>query len=296
MSLSGRRRSPGCRSVALMPELPEVETVVRGLRAFLPGRMILATEVLHPKPLGGVAEEVFCGWLAGKTFEGVSRFGKFIRMEFRGGGSLVAHLRMTGKFIRLDAASQPLPPHARVVWRLENGTRLVFQDMRLFGTLRYYPPGAEIAEKARVGIDALDPALDAERLLRLTAGRRTPLKLFLLQQEKISGLGNIYVCEALFRARLSPLRPCGSLSRDEADRLLQAIRRTLLLALELNGTTISDFRSVDDKTGGFQQMLQVYGREGEACRVCSRPVERLRQGQRSTYWCPACQQHSDILK
>lgn len=272
-----------------MPELPEVETVVRGLRGFLPGRHIVEVTVLHEKPLGGVPVEHFNRSVTGKRFERISRFGKYLELVFSDGGRLIAHLRMTGKFIRLDDPEEPLPRHARVVWQLDDRSRLVFQDMRLFGTLRCYLAGEAVVERCKVGVDALDPALDGARLLGLIAGRTVALKQFLLQQDKISGLGNIYVCEALFRAGVSPLLPAGELEQEQAERLVYAIRETLLLALEMNGTTISDFRSVDDKSGEFQAMLQVYGREGKPCRSCGYPVERIKQGQRSTFYCPVCQ-------
>lgn len=271
-----------------MPELPEVETIVRELNATLPGREVRGVEVFRKDALGGVAPAKFQASLAGRRFGPVGRRGKFLLFRLEPESHMVAHLRMTGKFI----LSAPLPApqeHHRVWFHLADGQLLIFQDMRCFGTLQVVRNLEDSASLSRLGIDPYAPEFTAAWLAGALAESRTPVKHWLMDQGNVAGLGNIYACEALFGARIAPERPANRVTAEEARRLWKVIRAVLGRAIRKNGTTISDFQRVDEKFGEFQRYLKVYGREGEPCPVCGTPVARLRQQQRSTFYCPACQ-------
>jgi formamidopyrimidine-DNA glycosylase len=271
-----------------MPELPEVETVVRELNRVLPGRRVTQVDVFRGDALGAVAPQAFASSMRGRVFGPVGRQGKFLLFALAPGGFLVAHLRMTGKFI----LSGPLPepaPHHRVWFRLENGQTLVFQDMRCFGTLAVVERLSDSPSLAKLGVDPYGPEFTARWLADALRQSKTPLKHWLMDQQNIAGLGNIYVCEVLFRTGLSPRRRAHRVTSDEARSLHRAIRTVLDQAIRKNGTTISDFRRVDEKTGEFQRYLKVYGREGEPCRACGSAIRRIRQQQRSTFFCGQCQ-------
>jgi len=290
----GTVSSPERAELALegpMPELPEVETIVRGLASVLPGRTIQAVRILDPKLAAGLS--ISPSRLAGRTFVSVSRFGKYIRFALDDGSSLVAHLRMTGKFVYSpDVAppgGRPAERHLRLEVSFSDGSRLFFRDMRRFGTIRHVPAGETPAEMQATAPDPLSPGMDDARFAGMLAGSRQAVKILLLDQHRISGIGNIYACESLFRAKIDPARGGNTLSLAESRRLLREVRAILREAIRHNGTTISDFRSVDDKTGDFQNWLRVYDRTGQPCRGCGTPIVRIRQGQRSTWFCPHCQ-------
>ena len=306
-----------------MPELPEVETIVRGLAGVLPGRVIREVHFPDSKLATGClgCAEV----LPGRSLAGVQRHGKYIRFLLDDGSSLVAHLRMTGKFVFTGPLAPQNPArHLRMVLVFTDGSLLSFMDMRRFGTIRHVSPGETPPELRDLGPDPLQKEMTLPRFRAILGKSRTAVKVLLLDQRRISGVGNIYACESLFRAGIDPRRPADSLTSDEGARLLRELRGILreairhnsrrslapssdvkesdegarLLrelrgilreAIRHNGTTISDFRSVDDKTGEFQYWLRVYDREGEPCRVCGERIERIRQAQRSTSFCPHCQ-------
>ena len=271
-----------------MPELPEVETIARELQQVLPGQMVTRVRVFRDNALDGLSRREFESRMTGQRFERVSRRGKFLLFGLPGLGHMVGHLRMTGKFV-VAPPPKPRPIHHRVWFELANGQVLAFQDMRCFGTLalveklEHYPP------LQRLGVEPLEPVFTANWLTDALGQSRTPLKHWLMDQGRIAGLGNIYVAEILHRAGLSPLRPADQVLPDEARRLHAATRKVLREALKHNGTTISDFRRVDDKTGGFQNFLRVYAKAGTPCPQCKTAIERIRQQQRSTYYCPVCQ-------
>lgn len=271
-----------------MPELPEVETVVRELNRALPGRRIGEVEVLRANALGGCEAGVFRDRLVGSEFGRVGRRGKFLIFRLAPRGFLVGHLRMTGKFI---LAPKPVArlPHDRVRFRLDGGATLIFQDSRCFGTLAVVERLADYGPLGRLGLDALSRRFTADWLARALGSSRAPVKHWLMDQARIAGLGNIYVAEILFRAGISPLRAACDVDRAAAARLHRATRKVLGLAIRKNGTTISDFRRVDEKTGEFQNFLRVYGKAGQPCPACGTAIGRIRQQQRSTFFCPACQ-------
>ena len=272
-----------------MPELPEVETIVRGLNRFIPGKTIRAVEVRHQKIAARHGVKTFTSLLTGQTFLGVERRGKFLHFRFKSGDSLVVHLRMTGKFVVHSEGPVPEHKHIRLVLRLTGGAALIYSDLRIFGSFQIYGKGAGIEEFRGVGRDPVKEKIEADWLLAQCRKRSIPIKVLLLDQKVMCGIGNIYACEALFRARISPLLPARDLPRSLAAPLLKQIRSLLLLAIRRNGTSVRDFRTVDDQSGGFQRLLKVYGREGEPCRTCGASIKRVRQAQRSTYYCPRCQ-------
>jgi formamidopyrimidine-DNA glycosylase len=271
-----------------MPELPEVETIVRELNASLPGRVVQDVKVFRKDALGRVAPAAFRSSLAGRRFGPVGRRGKFLLFQLEPQAHMVAHLRMTGKFILSPRLPKP-QAHHRVWFHLDGGDLLIFQDMRCFGTLQVVDRLEDSASLGKLGVDPLAPEFTARWLAAHLAQSRTPLKHWLMDQSRIAGLGNIYACEALFGARISPERVSHFVSPDEARRLWKVIRAVLGRAIKKNGTTISDFQRVDQKFGEFQRYLKVYGRAGEPCPECGNPVARIRQQQRSTFFCPECQ-------
>jgi len=271
-----------------MPELPEVETVVRELNRALPGRRVKGVDVFRADALGAVAPETFAASMTGRAFGAVGRRGKFLLFELAPGGFLVAHLRMTGKFI----LAGPLPApgaHHRVWFRLEDGQTLVFQDMRCFGTLAFVQRLEESPPLAELGVDPYAAEFTQAWLAAALKQSRAPLKHWLMDQHNIAGLGNIYACEVLFRTGISPRRRACRVTAEEARGLHRSIRAVLDQATRKNGTTISDFQRVDEKFGEFQRYLRVYGREGEPCPACGTAIRRIRQQQRSTFFCGTCQ-------
>ena len=271
-----------------MPELPEVETIVRELRRRLPGRRIAEVEIFRGDALGSCPPQAFRRALVGATFEEVQRRGKFLLFGLGARGFLIAHLRMTGKFVLSPPLPEPLPHH-RVWFRLADGEVLVFQDLRCLGTLQAVETLAQSASIARLGIEPLSRRFTSKWLGTALSASKSPLKHWLMDQSKIAGLGNIYVAEILYRAGLSPLRAARALGSPEVERLHGAVREVLRQAIRKNGTTISDFRRVDEKKGEFQHLLKVYGKKGENCPRCRTPIARIRQQQRSTFFCPTCQ-------
>ena len=277
-----------------MPELPEVETIVRELRPALAGKSIQGVRIFRADALGQQSPAAFRSALVGRAFREVSRKGKYLIFRLEPERYLVGHLRMTGKFI----LSPPLPtpalpptpaPHDRLWFALDDGGLLVFQDMRCFGTLRVVNNLADLPALAKLGMDPLSRRFTPLWLAQALVQSRAPLKSWLMDQSKIAGLGNIYAAEILHRAGLSPLRPARSVGAGEVEGLHGAVRGVLRLAIRKNGTTISDYRRVDDKTGEFQNLLKVYGKEHSPCPRCRTPIAKIRQQQRSTFFCPTCQ-------
>jgi formamidopyrimidine-DNA glycosylase len=291
-----------------MPELPEVEHVVRALRRVIVRRRILVTEVLLPKLVLPDSPSSFNRKLKGSRIIGVRRRGKFILIDIdkarplthgrfagtrRGSGSvLMVHLRMTGKF-RYINADAGLPRYAHVIFYLDNDRRLVFCDQRQFGIMRLVPYSRLAGAK---GIRELAPEPFSDEFslnyLKETLARsQRTLKTLLLDQTKVLGLGNIYAAEALFRAHVNPFKVAATLSSKRVERLHQAIREVLTDALSDSSTSRVNLEHPDGVTYGeaFERFWQVYDREGEACFRCGARIRRIAQGGRSTYWCPRCQ-------
>jgi formamidopyrimidine-DNA glycosylase len=270
-----------------MPELPEVETVRRGLARVMSGRHILVAELRRadlrrPFPPGLGAR------LEGARIGALGRRGKYILIELDDNGILILHLGMSGR-ITAGAAAGPPARHDHVVLTLDDGTLIRFNDPRRFGVLDY-TSRAEMARHpllAGLGPEPLEPEFDGNTLAAALAGRLMPIKAALLDQRVVAGLGNIYVCEALYRARLSPRRRAGTIAGGRADRLAAAIRAVLEEAIAAGGSSLRDYVQADGNLGYFQHRWAVYGRAGAPCPGCDcgGGVKRIVQSGRSTFFC-----------
>ena len=278
-----------------MPELPEVETVMRGLRERLEGRTIVRAEA-HRPDLRWPLPEGLQHRLTGARVTGFRRRGKYILMRLNGGDSVLLHLGMSGRMI-LSPVRPNLPmPHEHLVLETNDGWRLGFVDPRRFGSVDLVPTKQEDSHRllAELGPEPLDPAFTPARLSTSLIGKRTPIKAALLDQKNVAGLGNIYVCEALFRSRLSPQRSAYTIPGTRAARLVPAIKDTLNEAIAAGGSSLRDYVQPDGELGYFQHAWKVYGREGEPCERCpGRPacpgIRRITQSARSTFYCPRTQ-------
>jgi formamidopyrimidine-DNA glycosylase len=270
-----------------MPELPEVETVVRGIRPHVVGKTLLRARFFVPRQLLPQTPGSMARVLKGQRISAVNRRGKFILVEVTR-GTLLVHLRMTGRLYVRDAAS-PALPHERAALDLDDGRVLVFHDPRTLGTLRYFPAGAEIIPLAGMGTEPLDDTMDLAVLHAKLMRRQIAVKPLLLNQSLWAGIGNIYASEALWEAGIDPRKAAARITKNELARLHQAIVAVLTRAVEFGGTTISDFAAPDGSSGRYYSELNVYDRAGQPCPRCAHAITRIVQAQRSTYFCPTCQ-------
>jgi formamidopyrimidine-DNA glycosylase len=279
-----------------MPELPEVETVMRGLATILGGQTILRAEIRRdgmrwPFPAGLVAT------LAGARVEGFRRRGKYMLMRLSNGQSVLIHLGMSGRMVaRPRGANTPLPAHEHLMLETAEGTHVGFVDPRRFGSVDLVPTSAENSHRllAGMGPEPLEEAFTPGILGAALAGKQTPIKAALLDQSVVAGLGNIYVAEALFRAGISPRRLAGTIPGARADRLVPAIKAVLNAAIEAGGSSLRDYVQADGELGHFQDSFSVYDREGHPCPLCPGPpgcagVSRIVQSGRSTFFCAKTQ-------
>lgn len=284
-----------------MPELPEVETVRRGLAPVMEGRL-LSKVVLHRPDLRFPFPPHFRERLEGQRVEALGRRAKYLVAELSSGEHLIMHLGMSGRFI-IEAAPTPglfyrdVEPggHVHVEFTLEGAgappSVIAYADPRRFGFMDLVAAGELEASPhfARMGPEPLSDAFTAESLKASLAGKATPLKAALLDQRVVAGLGNIYVCEALFRARLSPRRLARTVGPERAARLAAAIKQVLEEAIVSGGSTLRDFAAADGALGYFQHRFEVYDREGRPCPRCEAPIRRIVQSGRSSFFCPTCQ-------
>ncbi len=274
-----------------MPELPEVETVRRGLITSLVGQKIAGVEVLRPQSIGFPTPADFEQSLLGHSVLDVSRRGKYLLIHLDQGAHLGVHLRMSGRLL-VTWTDQPLGPHVRVRILLEQEQELRFEDMRVFGRLWYVPRG-EALEKVITGLQHLGPEpldnFSGKDLFDRLKKRTQPIKTALLDQSVVAGIGNIYADESLFGAKINPLRPAQSLTLDELDTLTTVIQSTLSQAIALGGSTLRDYTDIRGVNGNYQEEAWVYARKGAPCRVCGTTVARIRLAGRSTCFCPYCQ-------
>jgi formamidopyrimidine-DNA glycosylase len=270
-----------------MPELPEVETIVRDVNRATRGARIDRVEVLKEDLIEGGSPETFRKCVEGSEIGGVTRRAKNIVVDL-GDHRLIVNLGMTGRLLVADPSSV-LPPYLGVRFDLADGRRLLYQDVRRFGRLECLP-AARWAERDRaLGYEPLSRGFTAKRLHELAGRSRVAVKTWLMDQRRIVGVGNIYASEALFRAALDPRRPANTLTADEAARLHRGIREVLREAIEFRGTTLLDYRDASGEPGAFARRLRVYDREGAPCSSCAEPIQRIVQGGRSTFYCPRCQ-------
>jgi formamidopyrimidine-DNA glycosylase len=273
-----------------MPELPEVETVVRTLRKLVLGKTIDRVSVFLPRIVRRPDDvEEFKAQLVGQTIRDIKRRAKFIQFILDK-DVLISHLRMEGRY-GLYPSDEPVEKHTHVIFHFTDGTELRYRDVRQFGTMDLFPLGTETSEGplARLGVEPLDESFTAEVFRRMLKGRSTKIKPLLLNQEFIVGLGNIYVDESLFKAGIHPERPAEKLTAKQANKLYESIVATLSEALEQGGSSIKSYVNGQGEMGMFQQSLLVYGRKGEPCVTCGTAIIRMEVGGRGTHICPACQ-------
>jgi formamidopyrimidine-DNA glycosylase len=274
-----------------VPELPEVETTLRGIRPHLKGRHIHRLVVREPRLRLPVPADL-AGRVAGRAVITLARRGKYLLVGIEG-GTLILHLGMSGS-LRVVPAESPPGRHDHLDLELDDGRALRLRDPRRFGLLAWSqepPDQAQISHPLlrNLGPEPLGPAFDGDYLYRMSRGRRASVKPFLMDAGVVVGVGNIYASESLFRAGIHPGRPAGRIGRERYLRLASAVRAVLRAAIDQGGTSLRDFVQEDGNPGYFAQQLQVYGRAGEPCPGCGEPVRLRRIGQRSSFYCPRCQ-------
>jgi formamidopyrimidine-DNA glycosylase len=270
-----------------MPELPEVETIRRGVEPHVLGRSIVAVTVRDarlrwPIPAG------FADYARGRSIAAVRRRGKYLIFDL-GGDRILLHLGMSGRLYLLNP-DEPLRRHDHVDLLLSGDLLLRFHDPRRFGAVLPWPAAdSDHVLVAGMGPEPLEDDFSTAYLFRESRGRSAAVKNFIMDGRVVVGVGNIYASEALFRAGIRPTVPAGRVTLPRYQKLVEAIRHVLLTAIERGGTTLRDFRGSRGESGYFQNELTVYGRDGERCRVCGTPIRRLVIGQRASYYCPVCQ-------
>ena len=270
-----------------MPELPEVETIVRDLARMVRGATIERVKVFKDDLIRGSTAAEFQRALRGRTIGAVARRAKNIVVDL-GEDRLVVNLGMTGNLLAVPEDA-PLPDYLGVRFELDGGRRMLYRDVRRFGRLEVVAAAEWAKREARMGIEPLGDEFTPALLHELASASRVAVKTWLMDQKRVVGVGNIYASEALFRARIDPRKPARSLSRPRARRLRDAIQEVLREAIEFRGTTLLDYRDASGEQGAFARRLRVYDRAGEPCPNCGTPIRRIVQGGRSTFFCPRCQ-------
>ena len=275
-----------------MPELPEIETIRRHLAPWVEGRELARVEVLDPRLTMPEPPGALGAALAGRRVARLARRGKYLLWALEGGRHLVLHLRMTGTLLLVgEADDEPGRPHLRARFVLSDGSRVLFCDPRRFGTAVALSSdeALEAHLRPRAGVEPLSDDFTVGRLRALADGRRAPVKAFLLNQERIAGVGNIYADVALFRAGIHRLRVVGTLRRAQLASLRDAVVASLEAGIDARGASIDDFRHPDGARGSFQDRFLVHRREGQGCPRCGRPITKMRAAGRGTYVCERCQ-------
>ncbi|HEX6307468.1 MAG TPA: bifunctional DNA-formamidopyrimidine glycosylase/DNA-(apurinic or apyrimidinic site) lyase [Longimicrobiales bacterium] len=273
-----------------MPELPEAETIVRDLRARIPGATVTRTVVAHPDILHkGLTPALLGRRLKGRTITGVSRRGKNVVIEFDAGLRLVINLGMTGRVVTSDAQRAGELRHIAARLHLRDGRAILYDDARRFGDLDLRDEHGWTVRDAELGVEPLSDDFSPEMLHALTRTSISPIRNWLLDQRRVAGVGNIYAVEALFRAGIRPTRRARTLRRRESAALRDTLRAVLQESIDARGTTISDYRDANGERGAFDQRLRVYDREGLPCISCGAPIKRVVLSNRSAFYCPACQ-------
>lgn len=269
-----------------MPELPEVETVVRALRHPLVGRTFKDVESYWPRQIVTPDVGELRARLAGQTVTAVGRRAKYILISLDGGDTLIIHLKMTGH-LAIEPSNSPMHDHVRNLFRLEGGDDLRFRDMRKFGRIYLVADPQEVV--AKLGPEPLADEFTVAVLADKLSGRKRAIKTLLLDQTLVAGVGNIYADEALFEARIHPERTADSLTAAELEELHRAIQKVLQLGIEREGASISNYVKPDGTKGEMQDVVNVFRRTEFPCYVCGEPIRRIVLGQRSTHFCPNCQ-------
>ncbi|MCH5464531.1 bifunctional DNA-formamidopyrimidine glycosylase/DNA-(apurinic or apyrimidinic site) lyase [Levilactobacillus tujiorum] len=273
-----------------MPELPEVETVRRGLTQLVAGATIDHVDVYYPKMVRPDAE-IFTADLIGRKIEKIDRRGKYLLFRFSGDLTLISHLRMEGKY-DVQPEGSPIPKHTHVIFHLKDQRELRYNDTRKFGRMRLVKTGTEATELkslAQMGPEPTESALTLAYMQRVFGKSHKIVKPFLLDQSKIAGLGNIYVDEVLWLSKINPLTPADTLTQAQLSVLRQNIIAEIARAIQGHGTTVHTFSTAFGETGDFQNELHVYGHEGEPCERCGTEIVKIKVAQRGTHFCPHCQ-------
>jgi formamidopyrimidine-DNA glycosylase len=274
-----------------VPELPEVETIRARLAPGLEGRRLERVEIVDPRLTRPEPPEAIASALEGERITHVGRRGKYLVFEFESGRHLLVHLRMTGNVVHPAQGGLAADPYRRAVVTLDDGSDVAYRDVRRFGTWSLLEPGEldEYFASRRLGGEPLERGFTTRALTQSLAGRRAPIKAALLDQRAAAGIGNIYADEALWRARIHPLRLAGSLTAEEIVRLRKAIRAALEMGIARQGATLRDYRDPEGRRGRMQHEFKVYGRRDEPCPRCGTPIAKTRAGGRGTWYCPQCQ-------
>jgi formamidopyrimidine-DNA glycosylase len=272
-----------------LPELPEVETIVNDLRPSIEGRRFTAVSIYCPDMVHHTTVNELRRRLPGQTIKELARRGKYLVFRLASGEALIIHLRMTGSLLikRKGKPKTESSPYIRAVFALDNGLELLFTDRRKLGTISLVKDENE--EIGKLGPEPFDPKFTAEEMAKLLRNRKAPIKAILCDQEFVAGIGNMYADEALFFARIHPLREANSLSFEEIKRLHKAIRDVLTRAIGNGGASISDYRRPSGEQGSQQYSFYAAHRGGQTCKVCATPIERIAVRNRGTYFCPKCQ-------
>lgn len=273
-----------------MPELPEVETVKEALNQTVKGQTIKDIELRYEPMIKNMSADEFKEKLINQTIQEVSRRGKYLVFHFDD-YQLLSHLRMEGKYFYVDSDFE-LNPHVHAIFTLENGKRLLYQDTRKFGTYHLYDKAIDLETTAPFQVLGLEPfatEFTPSYVKEKIQNKKKPIKSLLLDQTVVCGLGNIYVDEVLYRARLHPLTSSSELTDKDIENVVKYTVEVLARAIELGGTTIRTFRSSHGVSGTFQNELLVHQRKGENCYECHTPIEKIKVGGRGTYFCPTCQ-------
>lgn len=275
-----------------MPELPEVEVICRGIRSLLVGRRVTAIShsgkaLRHPLPM----EAMRCAMI-NQTITAVERRAKFLLISFSSGEMMIIHLGMTGKLAIFPPSAEPAR-HDHVFWTLDDDSELRYNDVRRFGSIRFLTAdevaGREETIFSTTGPEPFSEDFNAEYLQQLAKGRSLAVKLFLMTNQVVAGIGNIYANESLFAAGILPTRKAESLSKGQWKRLVTEVRRVLGEAIACGGSTISDFLNASRERGYFQMKFKVYGKQGQRCSCCSTEIVKIKIGGRASYYCPHCQ-------
>jgi len=265
-----------------MPELPEVETIKRELEKAILGKKIIEVCVHNPAVIREPSADKFKRELAGSTIKNILRKAKVLILELSNGKSLVIHLKMTGQLVYPGDGKK-----SRVTFKLSGAKALDFNDQRLFAELRILDDWRNLKFIQRLGPEPFD--LTAEKFKEMLASKKTKIKPLIMDQAFISGVGNLYAAEALFRAKIHPARPAASLSDKEKENLLKEIKDTLNEAIQHKGSSIDQYVQLSGQPGDYVKYHKVYGREGKPCLVCKTPIKRISLGGRGSYFCPKCQ-------
>ena len=272
-----------------MPELPEVETVRKTLEGMIVGKTIASIDVYYGKIIHNLSVPAFILRLQGQTLQSMGRYGKYLFFQFDR-DTLISHLRMEGRYF-LKPASEDIEKHEHIVFHFTDDTTLRYQDVRKFGTMELVPVGTERqhASILAMGPEPADPRLDGAYLERMVGRAKRPIKSALLDQSVVTGLGNIYVDEVLFLAKLHPQTVCSTLSITDFQNIAMASREVIQQAILLGGTTIRTYLSSLGVSGRFQNQLNVHMQKGKPCAVCQTTILKIKVGGRGTYYCPHCQ-------